>query len=139
MIPIFSPSKMKKLRPMLETKLFPRFHCTKRISSFTHNTCNVCKTYPATFKSTFTGSAPGRTSQLLRLGTLSADDVPSLTASRSATLPVLCLYSHLAHYTVHTPILCKNWDFVKKQFLDVLHNFIKTYFCQFRNFLKILF
>ena len=39
----------KKLRLCLETKLFPRFHSNKRISSFTQSACNVCRTSSATF------------------------------------------------------------------------------------------
>ena len=66
-------------------------------------------------QSAFTGSAPGRTSQLLRLRMLPADGIHSLAASGSATLPVLRLCSDLACIT-HTPILCKNLYFVKKQF-----------------------
>lgn len=66
-------------------------------------------------QSAFTGSAPGRTSQLLRLRMLPADGIHSLAASGSATLPVLRLCSDLACIT-HTPILCKKEDFVKKQF-----------------------
>ena len=74
-------------------------------------------------QSAFTGSAPGRTSQLLRLRMLPADGIHSLAASGSATLPVLRLCSDLACIT-HTPILCKKEDFVKKQFRHFIHQLL---------------